>query len=501
MKMLFGLCCAVLLLALLAGGGTHSGFYGDIAVQLLSIPLLIISLWEAFGYDSGRKTRARLTLAICLACATVALLQVCPLPFDVWSFRHVLFPDGDSARFGGTCPGWTTFSLTPQATWAAAASLLVPLAVFGSVVQMGFKQRITLCWVLLGVGAASLALGFLQVAQGPESLLRFYEMTNTDDAVGFFANRNHFAAFLNVTLVLSALWLTQTLEFVRDGRALKTSSILQFAAAATFFVAVVAGLAMARSRAGIFLAVIMLAAIVLMVITHGRGHRAWQTTDPKIGIGRIALAVALFATVFVLQFGLGRLLTRFEGDPADDLRIPLNITTFETAFKAMPFGTGLGSFVPVYATLEKHQDVAAAFANRAHNDFAELFLETGLIGICVITFFFIWLVRRSYAVWIRHKTDEDPGQSLLLRASTLIVVLLLAHSLVDYPLRTTALSAVFAVFCGFLAAPVPEPYHDASKSWRRTNFREPPEETPQIAEAWSADIQWPASWQKKDKNI
>ena len=97
----------------------------------------------------------------------------------------------------------------------------------------------------------------------------------------------------------------------------------------------------------------MLAAIVLMVITHGRGHRTRQTTDPKIGIGRIALAVALFATVFVLQFGLGRLLTRFEGDPADDLRIPLNITTFETAFKAMPFGTGLGSFVPVYATLEK----------------------------------------------------------------------------------------------------------------------------------------------------
>ena len=110
------------------------------------------------------------------------------------------------------------------------------------------------------------------------------------------------------------------------------------------------------------------------------------------------------------------------------------------------------------------QDVAAAFANRAHNDFAELFLETGLIGICVITFFSIWLVRRSYAVWSRHKTDEDPGQSLLLRASTLIVVLLLAHSLVDYPLRTTALSAVFAVFCGFLAAPVPAPYHDAPKS-------------------------------------
>ena len=92
--------------------------------------------------------------------------------------------------------------------------LLVPLSVFGAVAQMGFRQRMAVCWLLLGVGAASLALGFLQVAQGPESQLRFYEMTNADEAVGFFANRNHFAAFLNVTLVLSALWLTQTLDLL-----------------------------------------------------------------------------------------------------------------------------------------------------------------------------------------------------------------------------------------------------------------------------------------------
>jgi hypothetical protein len=35
----------------------------------------------------------------------------------------------------------------------------------------------------------------LQVAQGPR-LLRLFAVTNLSEAVGFFANRNHFAALL-----------------------------------------------------------------------------------------------------------------------------------------------------------------------------------------------------------------------------------------------------------------------------------------------------------------
>jgi hypothetical protein len=34
----------------------------------------------------------------------------------------------------------------------------------------------------------------------------------------------------------------------------------------------------------------------------------------------------------------------------------------------------LGSFVPVYATVEKNDTLFQAFANRAHNDLAELLL-------------------------------------------------------------------------------------------------------------------------------
>ena len=46
------------------------------------------------------------------------------------------------------------------------------------------------------VGIIGVFVGLFQVAGGPESPLRYFEITNPTEAVGFFANRNHFAALL-----------------------------------------------------------------------------------------------------------------------------------------------------------------------------------------------------------------------------------------------------------------------------------------------------------------
>lgn len=495
--MLFGLCCAVVVLALVTGGGTNSGFYGDVAVQFLSIPLLLTALWPAFDDGGDHKKKARVALAVCSICAFVVLMQVCPLPFDVWAGRMALLPGGDETRFGAYHPGWSTISITPQATWAAAVSLLVPLSLFASAMQLDLRQRMHLCWLLLGIGAISLALGFLQVTQGLDSALRFYEGSN--DAVGFFGNRNHFAAFLNVTLILSALWLMRTMDAFWDRRALNTSSVVWFAAAAALVVAIVAGQALARSRAGAILAIAALPALSLLFLTRAQSPNRPGRDQRKTGVRRLYLAVSAFAAIFALQVGLGHIIEQFENDVADDLRIPLNVTTFETALKALPFGTGLGSFVPVYSTVEKSQTAVAAFANRAHDDLAEFLLETGLIGAGLVVFFLVWLVRQFDAVRRQPKADEDPLQLLLLRASTLILTLLLAHSLVDYPLRTTALSAVFAIFCGFLAGPAYAPFRGEPRPRQRRAAAEPPKAVPQTADELSPGIQWPMSWQNNEK--
>ena len=94
----------------------------------------------------------------------------------------------------GQAVPWMPISVSPQATLLVLLSLIPPLAVFLGAVQLSYRERRWLSLVLIGVGIVSVFLGLIQVAQGPASGLRFFEFTNPSEAVGFFANRNHFAA-------------------------------------------------------------------------------------------------------------------------------------------------------------------------------------------------------------------------------------------------------------------------------------------------------------------
>jgi len=71
-------------------------------------------------------------------------------------------------------------------------------------------ERRLLSACMLAVGAVSVVLGFGQVAEGPASPLRFFANTNPSEAVGFFPNRNHFAALLYVMILLAAAWASDS---------------------------------------------------------------------------------------------------------------------------------------------------------------------------------------------------------------------------------------------------------------------------------------------------
>ena len=493
--MLAWLCGAVLALSVLLGGGTHAGFLGDVFVQLLSIPLLAASLWSFSGFKGVNEHQRRAILVVSGAVIGVFAIQLIPLPFELPSIGGALTGRGSLFGILGEDSPWLPISATPQATWAAAASLVVPAGLFFGVVQLSLRHRLVLAWLLLFLGGLSLLLGFVQMAQGPGSGLRFYDVTNPREAVGLFANRNHFAAHLYVTLVLAATWYVTTVSQTLRLGASTSRSMLWSAAAAVFFVSVVAGLAMARSRAGVFLAMVALIGVVFMVLRR-RKDREDAHTRSRLTVGGMSIIAVVFSVVFAAQLGLDSILTRFEGDPLEELRISLAGTTFETALRALPFGTGLGSFVPVYAVVEKDSDIFAGFANRAHNDLAEVFLETGLFGLLLLLAFLAWFFPKAYNIWLKRKFNGHDSQLLLQRAATLIIVLLLAHSLVDYPLRTTALSSIFTFFRAVLALDAPNPRDEAVPHRRNRSFDPKPPLRVTPAEKWGSELHWPDGWQK-----
>ena len=486
------LCGLVLASSVIFGGGTHAGFLGDVVVQLLAVPLLVAASWSAL--EPGRLERETKQELLLFGVAVIFLIviQLLPLPFGERSAVWLL--SGESFNLPGLSDKiWAPVSVSPQATWAAFVSLLVPAAIFLSVIQYNLRQRLILTWVLLALGAGALLLAFVQMAGGENSGLRFYEITNPTEAVGFFANRNHFAAQLYVTLILSGIWLAIAASRLLRSRALQTPQALVLTAAAVFLVSIVAGLAMTRSRAGILLGILALAGILLLMRRHASRKKLRPAS--KMPHGYLAIVSVVFAMLFAAEFGFGSVLSRFADAPFKDLRITLASTTFELALKSLPFGTGLGTFIPVYATGEKAENVSDVYANRAHNDLAEFLLEAGAPGALLLLAFLIRFCRQSYKIWFRQQTEGDNHELLLRRAATFIISLLLAHSLVDYPLRTTAHGAIFAFFSAICATKSYSAERPIKPATRVSQFLKSKSQNLPV-EKWGSDMNWPKSWRR-----
>ncbi len=199
---------------------------------------------------------------------------------------------------------------------------------------------------------------------------------------------------------------------------------------------------------------------------------------------KLLFGVVAFVVVLTVQFALYRILQRFAIDPLADARIPFARTTYEAASSYWPFGSGVGTFVPVYATFEKVQDaIPGVYVNHAHNDFLEIWLETGGVGVVLMGLFALWLAYRFAKAWRRGFPGAQEIDRVLARAATVVIVLLLAHSLLDYPLRTAAMMTVFAFACALLVEPLdpPDREHEEIADARAANGR-PTRES--VAQRW-----------------
>jgi O-antigen ligase len=500
---LFLLCTIVLAACLFLGGGTRAGFLSDAVVELLAIPLLLIALGRIAGLPSLKGARSALLL--CLGIALVPALQLVPLPPSVWAALPGRETVIEPFRLLGQELPWMPLSLSPRATWLSALSLLPPVAVFLATLLIGYRERRALTLILIGFGVLSAFVGLAQVAEGPSSGLRFFAVTNPSEAVGFFANRNHFAAALYVFTLLAAAWAVEAASKPQSGETrLDTRWIVPVVASLTVLAVLVAAQAMARSRAGLGLTI---AALVGATAIALRDRRSTSGITPA----KLVLASAAGTVIYATQFALYRILDRFSVDPMTDARLPIGRVTSEAAQLYMPLGSGMGTFVPVYGLQERPADAALdAFVNRAHNDLLELWLETGVAGPALAVAALLWLAVRSASLWRQQAPGSDIDLAIA-RAATIVVALIGAHSLVDYPLRTGAIMAITAFACGLLVAPLagapPEPPDRGQPSRKsRAHGRRtprPPDLVPATANApisqhtperWGNDIEWPKDW-------
>ena len=423
--------------ALTLGGASSVGYAGRLIVQLAALPLAWVAISRLSG--SVMTSPVKHGLVLLFLVLLLPLIQLVPLPAGIWIAMPGRGPIADIFTAMGVEPGMMGISLAPDATLTSWLALIPAAAIFLTALSLPEEARMRLCFAVIGIALLSVVIGTIQVSGRGQRLLYFYDITNVGSAVGFFSNRNHLA-----TLLLAAIPLLSLL-FRSAGRvALSRPAVVGRRVAAVGLASVlVIGILFTGSRAGLVLLLPVLA------LTYAATMRSSFGVPPvKLLLGLLAGGIAIVATVVYGPF-YERIVQR-SSSFGDEARIWAAPVTLEAGWDHFPFGSGFGTFDQIFRAAMGDEHLTGSYVNHAHNDYLELWLTGGLGAMLVLTAVLIWGFRLAIANW-RLK----PGNpSAISRAASIVVLVVLLHSIVDYPARTVAISCLFALASALQLVPV-----------------------------------------------
>lgn len=442
------LALVVLCAAWLFGGATRFD------VLAPAVPLLVgLGVLAILVVARGRRPLSLLEKLCWLGVFAVPLLQLVSLPPSLWTRLPVHDYPAEVLSAIGVAP-WLPLTLTPSRTLSSALSFVPAFAAYLAARDLPVREANRLLAWLVGFAAVSVLLGLVQLSGGTGSKLRFYAITNDDAAVGFFSNANHFGTFIALCIPIAA-YLGLRFEVpraLRDPRAVLViaAGVIALLSAGTFA---------SLSRAGIGAGALALLVSGAMILLHLR-----LPTRTKVVVG--AFSIVLLAAAGGAFVASSRFASLAEIDQVGtEGRLALWPIYARMAGAAMPFGSGLGSFDPTFRGYEDYTKLGSHYLNNAHNDLAQVVIEMGVPGIVLLG---LWAAQIA-TVFIRAwRAPERLDSSLALGRNKVVVlafgiIVLLGHSLVDYPLRGACVSATFALLLAqLLGAGGPRPRSEKS---------------------------------------
>jgi O-antigen ligase len=425
-------------------GGSAQGIWANMVLQLLAIAVIA---WSLFAKPPGRVSKsARPLFVIAGLMALLIIAQLIPLPPGLWSRLPGRSQIMDSFVLLDLPQPWLPISLTPYGTIATAMTLLPPIAVLmGMLVARAYRTS-WICFAILIGTLAAVLLGALQVAGPPSAASPWYlyDHTNFGVATGFFANSNHMAALILVSIPFFIGVIADLRAKARNSGTVVPIGLLTITGVVVLLVSILLN--------GSF-AVLLLGPPVLLTSSLMLMPTRLRIRLPLITIVLISLvgAVGLTLSSFEDRVAVANQAS-FEG------RWAIWSNTIPAIEENWATGTGISSFRKIYGRYEDHSEVDRTVTNHAHNDYLEIVLETGVAGIILLIGFFIFWGGRALAAWGSTPADRYAQAAAIASAAMLV------HSLVDYPMRTAALSAVMAACLAMMATRQKPARHRATSS-------------------------------------
>jgi O-Antigen ligase len=382
----------------------------------------------------------------------VAVLQLYPLAAATWAGlpgRGAYLPG--LAAVGGAPVAALPLSLNPSGTvaslWAG-----VPLA---AALLAGVLANVRQAWLLFGAMVVVVVLQVLvtlvQYVQGPSSLLYFDSQFVGYRMIGTFNNRNHladlFAMVIPVWFALLGRWRRDTEE--------PRAKVALFVVPLWYLLgfAVLVLLLATQSRGGLVAALV---ALSLSVILHVQASEARMLWRHWLAMGMFLL---LFALIAFMAVGEDRVTERFAQTVlrADaETRNLLARSTFDAALAFWPWGSGAGSFEPVFPRFQSA--LSPGYTGFAHNDYAQLLMEFGAVAVLlagVLLALVLVQVWRLGAAARRHRgLDAAMRQQWFAGVGALAMLL---HSWVEFNMHIPAITITAAMLLGLFLRPVEGP--------------------------------------------
>jgi len=415
------------LLCLLLGGSSQA-IWGNALLQLLAIGILG---WAALTSDPQEIDKpGRRLLQLAAAVVLLLAVQLIPLPPSLWS----AIPGRAFVAHGFTLLGlpmpWLPISLAPYDTMTTALTLLPPLALLVGMFRLrSWRGEWMLLAVLVGT-AISILLGMLQVTSGDGSWY-FYLRTNIGVAVGTFANGNHLATLLLAAVPLLVAFALGRWRGADKPQQRSLTLTLTVASGAVLVIGIVVNGS----------AAILLIGPPVVVAT---AMLAMRLSPRRMAQGLLGI-VALLGVATTAVVASGAALPAWGTQASVETRELFWSTSLRAAKDHALAGSGVGTFEKVYRQYEDPALVDRWYVNHAHNDYLELALEGGIAAMVLLVLFLLWWGGRAKALWL------SPTASLEQKAAIIASAAILLHSAFDYPLRTAAISAVFAVCMALVA--------------------------------------------------
>ena len=259
---------------------------------------------------------------------------------------------------------------------------------------------------------------------------------------GSYVNHNHYAGLMEMLVPIP--FVVTMGHMFRGGKQALIGSCAVLMAGTIF---------LSGSRGGALAFVFEM--VLFAALTFGKRR------SPRVALGSMAVCVLVLALLIFLGEG-GRILGRL-GDLSPGMRLDITKDSLRMFFKRPVWGWGLGTFPTVYPSYRSFY--TNLFVNEAHNDYAQLLVETGLLGFGLMLWFLVRLYRYGLPTSRRWEFQWHGAVSL---AALLGCTGILFHSFVDFNLQIPANATLFYVLCGLA---VSRPFAESSKPERSGELR------------------------------